>query len=75
MNVFVFVKYLKCVFVKLYMQTVFGFIVTIDIKGLFVVRLTSQGRNRATSEYRNPVKQQKQNTSRTHDKELRFSGN
>lgn len=54
------------------MQTVFGFIVTIDIKGLFVVRLTSQGRNRATSEYRNPVKQQKQNTSRTHDKELRF---
>lgn len=25
MNVFVFVKYLKCVFVKLYMQTVFGF--------------------------------------------------
>ena len=73
MNVFVFVEYLKCVFVKLYMQTVFRFfIVTIDIKGLFVVRLTSQGRNRATSEYRNPVKQQKQNTSRTHDKELRF---
>ena len=52
------------------------FIVTIDTKGLFIV-LVSDIQRDVTGlhlEYLgNLVKQQKQNKSRTHDKELRFS--